>query len=164
VKRQAAGMGMWDFGVLWVWDGYGDRNSVSTAALVSACPSVCWWAVQKLMSRSGCKEPRIRRGPVLPNGKGHFGGTCTQHPLASGRAQSSRPPRSTNSTPRGSQAAAIRAAATITVAICFDFVWVESNRDNLIHVHLCVWIYIVRRCRYISYIHHGFLTWVHAPP
>ena len=150
--------------ILWVWDGYGDRNSVPTAALLSACLSVCWWAVQKLMSRSGCKKPRIRRGPVLPNGKGHFGGTCTQDPLASGRAQSSCPPRSTNSTPRGSQAAAIRAAATITVAICFDFVWVESNRDNLIHVHLCVWIYIVRRCRYISYIHHGFLTWVHAPP
>jgi len=35
VKRQGAGMGMQDFGVLWVWDGYGDRNSVTTAALLA---------------------------------------------------------------------------------------------------------------------------------
>ena len=48
MKRQGAGMGMQDFGVLWVWDpvgiptgfsvgmdGYGDRNSVTTAALLA---------------------------------------------------------------------------------------------------------------------------------
>jgi len=45
VKRQGEGMGLQDFVVLWVlgypqdflwaWDGYGDRNSVPTAALQS---------------------------------------------------------------------------------------------------------------------------------